>query len=73
MHRDRCNSRWRTILPPTLLAVLVLVTLGIGTASATIWQVETVDSVGDAEDGASLALDIKGTRRSVTWTRRTTG
>lgn len=60
MHRDRCNSRWRTILPPTLLAVLLLVMLGAGTVSALVWQVETVDSLGDVGDGASLALDGKG-------------
>lgn len=60
MHRDRCNSRWRTILPPTLLAVLLLVTLGIGTVSATVWQVETLDSNGDVGEGASLVLDAKG-------------
>ena len=43
-----------------LSLVLIATTLGIGPASALVWQNETVDSAGDVGETSSLALDAAG-------------
>jgi Tol biopolymer transport system component len=61
MIQDRHSKRWRTRLPFVLLAALLLAAVGIGTASALVWQTETAISDGEELNlGGSLALDSAG-------------
>jgi|GEM_PF-5199146 hypothetical protein len=53
----KLKASWTNFPFIRLFALLLLIGVGIGPASASVWHTETVDSEGDVGCGTSLALD----------------
>ncbi len=68
MNEVRRWRRWQTLFLGTLLAVLLMVPLTMGTVSALSWNNETVDTAYDVGHFSSLALDTAGNPRIGYWT-----